>query len=194
MICLRVMHADEGVVTRKWILWKVSVQGKQFFVWINRRETHRELYPCIYTCFIDYEKAFDNVLQRKLFKYPWDVRYRQNVSQYPTKSELGTNGKGWHRKCWHTKGVRQGCVLWPLLFNLYVEHIMSSTLSPVKLNSRTRERSFDQTYLLLLFCIPNNAFIHIRRSNFAATIYTFSHIMSKFCIKPTPFLLFNVIS
>uniref|UniRef100_A0A803TG83 ribonuclease H n=1 Tax=Anolis carolinensis TaxID=28377 RepID=A0A803TG83_ANOCA len=80
----------------------------------------------IYFCFIDYSKAFDCVDHNKL----WHVLGGLGIPSLLVcllrnlyKDQVRTD----HRTTdWFKigKGVRQGCILSPSLFNLYAEHIM----------------------------------------------------------------------
>lgn len=83
----------------------------------------------MHLCFIDYEKAFDNVkwkiLWERLRKLGTPVHlielikslYDNNSAQVRMKGELTDTFKT-------AKGVRQGCILSPTLFNAYSEWIM----------------------------------------------------------------------
>ena len=81
-------------------------------------------------CFIDYAKAFDYVDHNKLCKAVRNGNTRPRThllrNLYACRSRgnwilYGTTG--WFRV---EKGVWQGCLLSPCLFNLYSEHIMRS--------------------------------------------------------------------
>jgi len=82
-----------------------------------------------YFCFIDYIKAFDSVDHKKL----WKILQEMGISDHGTcllrnlyAGQEATVGTGHGTKDWFQigKGVRQGCILSPCLFNLYVEYIM----------------------------------------------------------------------
>ena len=94
-------------------------------------EKARKFQKDIYPCFIDYTKAFDCVDHNKLWKALEEMGIPDHlicllrnlcVGQEATVRTLyGTND--WFRI---EKGVQQGCLLLPCLFNLYAEHIMSN--------------------------------------------------------------------
>ena len=93
--------------------------------WIN--EKARELEKNIYFCFVDYAKAFDCRSQHcgKFFEMGKSdlltcVLRNLYASQEATvRTRRGTTD--WFQT---GKGVHQGCILSPCLFNLYAEFIM----------------------------------------------------------------------
>ena len=92
-------------------------------------EKVREFQKNIYFCFIDYAKAFDCVDHNKLWKILKEMGIPDHLTCLLRKLYAGQEatlrtGRGtthWFRI---GKGVRQGCLLSPCLFNLYVEYIM----------------------------------------------------------------------
>ncbi|CAM4842093.1 unnamed protein product [Rotaria magnacalcarata] len=92
-------------------------------------EKAMEFQKDIYLCFIDYTKAFDCVDHNKL----WTVLNNMGVPKHITcllknlytdqeatvRTEYGLTE--WFK---NEKGVRQGCILSPCLFDLYAEYIM----------------------------------------------------------------------
>ena len=89
----------------------------------------QEFQKNIYFCFIDYAKAFECVDHNKL----WEILKEMGISDHLTcllrnlyagqemtvRTRHGTTD--WFQI---GKGVRQGCILSPCLFNLYAEYIM----------------------------------------------------------------------
>ena len=83
----------------------------------------------IYFCFIDYAKAFDCVDQNKLWKILKEMGIPDHLTclfrnlyagqEATVRPEHGTTD--WFQI---RKGVYQGCILLPCLFNLYAEYIM----------------------------------------------------------------------
>lgn len=80
-----------------------------------------------YICFIDYEKAFDNVRHDLLISYlrelgldDKDIRLIINL-YWNQKAEIRVNNSSTTEQFEIKKGVRQGCILSPMLFNLYSE-------------------------------------------------------------------------
>ena len=83
----------------------------------------------IYFCFIDYAKAFDCVDHNQL----WIVLKEMGIPDHLTcllrnlyagQESTVRTGHG-TTDCFQIgKGVRQGCILSPCLFNLYAEYIM----------------------------------------------------------------------
>ena len=89
--------------------------------WIIKKAT--EFQKNIYFCFIDYAKAVDCVDHNKLWKIPKKLRIpERNVytgQEAAVRIEHGT--ADWFQI---RKGVCQGYILLPCLFNLYAEYIM----------------------------------------------------------------------
>ena len=81
----------------------------------------------IYFCLIDYTKAFDCVDHNKLWKILKDMGIPDHLTclsrnLYADQEATVTYGTtDWFQI---GKGVRQGCILSPSLFNLYAEYIM----------------------------------------------------------------------
>ena len=86
----------------------------------------------IYFCFIDYAKAFDCVDHNKL----WEILKEMGIPDhlicllrnlYAGQEATIRTGHETTEDCSKIgKGVRQGCILSPCLFNLYAEYIMRS--------------------------------------------------------------------
>ena len=97
--------------------------------WIT--EKTREFKKNIYFCFTDYTKAFDCVDHNKL----WKILQEMGIPDHLTcllrnlyTGQEATVQTGHGTKDWFQigKGVHQGCILSPCLFNLYVEYIMQN--------------------------------------------------------------------
>ena len=93
--------------------------------WIIKKA--REFQKNIYFCFIDYAKAFDCIDHNKL----WEILKEMGIPDHLTcllrnlyagqeavSARPGTTD--WFQI---EKGVHQGCILSPCLFNLYAEYI-----------------------------------------------------------------------
>ena len=83
----------------------------------------------IYFCFVDYATAFDCVDHNKL----WKIMKQMGIPDYLTcllrnlyagQEVTVTTGHGTTDWFQIGKGVHQGCILSPCLFNLYVEYTM----------------------------------------------------------------------
>lgn len=93
----------------------------------------RDMNCDIHACFIDYQKAFDRVKHDKLIEIMKKIGidnkdlqiiknlYWNQKAQIRHKGELSDEIE-------IQRGVRQGCVLSPLLFNIYSEEIFNKTL------------------------------------------------------------------
>ena len=83
----------------------------------------------LYFCFIDYAKAFDCVDHKKL----WNILKEMGIPVHITcllrnlyAGQEATVRTGHETTDWFQigKGVHQGCILSPCLFNLYAEYII----------------------------------------------------------------------
>ena len=89
----------------------------------------REFQQNIYFCFLDYAKAFDCVDHNKLWKIPKEMGIPDHLTcllrnLYAGQEATVTTGHG-ATDCFQIgKGVSQGCILSPCLFNFYAEYIM----------------------------------------------------------------------
>ncbi|KAL4104588.1 hypothetical protein QTP88_019882 [Uroleucon formosanum] len=93
----------------------------------------RDINQKVYLCFIDFVKAFDKVRHEKLIEVLRKIGIDGKDLQFITNLY-------WHQQAKirrnHTlsndfrirRGVRQGCILSPIFFNLYSEEIMSEAL------------------------------------------------------------------
>ena len=89
----------------------------------------REFQKNIYVCFIDYAKAFDCVDHNKLWKILKEMGIPDHLTCLLRNMYAGqeaTVRTGHETTDWFQirKGIHQGCILSPCLFNLYVEYIM----------------------------------------------------------------------
>ena len=92
-------------------------------------EKAREFQKNIYFCFLDYAKAFDSVDHNKLWKILQEMGIADHMTcllrnlyagqEATVRTVPGTTD--WFQI---RKGVHQGCILSPCLFNLYAEYIM----------------------------------------------------------------------
>ena len=83
----------------------------------------------IYFCFIDYAKAFDSVDHNKLWKILKEMRILDRLTYHLRNLYAGQEAPvrtGHGTTDWFQigKGVPQGCVLSPCLFNLHAKYIM----------------------------------------------------------------------
>ena len=97
----------------------------------QKKQEHSGKKKKIYFCFIEYIKAFDGVNHNKL----WKTFKEMGIPDHLTflLRNLYTGQEAMVRTIHGTtdwfkigKGVHQGCILSPCLFNLYVEYIMGS--------------------------------------------------------------------
>jgi len=92
-------------------------------------EKAREFQKNIYFCFIDYAKAFDCVDHNKLWKILKAMEIPEHLTcllrnLYAGQETIVRTGHGTTEWFQRGKGVCQGCILSPCLFNLNAEYIM----------------------------------------------------------------------
>jgi len=115
--------------------------------WIIKKA--REFQKNIYFCFIDYAEAFDCVDQNKLWKILKKMGILDHLTCFLRNVYAGQEAKvrtGHGRTDWfHTgKGVHQGCVLSPCLFNLHAEYIMQNArLDEAQVGIKTARRNIN---------------------------------------------------
>ena len=85
----------------------------------------------MYFCFIDYAKSFDFVDHNKLWKILQEMGIPDHLScllrnLYAGQEATVRTGHGTTDWFQIGKGVRQGCILSPCLFNLYAGNIMQN--------------------------------------------------------------------
>ena len=94
-------------------------------------EKGREFQKNIYFCFMDYAKAFDCVDDNKLWKILKKMGIPDHLTcllrnLYAGQEATVSTRRGEMDSFQIRKGVCQGCVLSPCLFNLHAEHIMGN--------------------------------------------------------------------
>ena len=92
-------------------------------------EKAREFQKNIYFCFIDYAKTFDCVYHKKVWKILKDMGISDHLTcllrnLYAGREATVRTGHGTTDWFQMGKGVHQGCILSPCLFNFYAEYIM----------------------------------------------------------------------
>ena len=95
--------------------------------WIIKKA--REFQKNIYFCFIHYAKAFDCVDHNKLWKILKEMGIPEHLTcllrnLYAGQEATVRSGHGTTDWFQIGKGVHQGCILSPCLFNCYAEYIM----------------------------------------------------------------------
>ena len=116
-------------------------------LWIT--EKVREFQKNIYFCFIDYAKEFDHIDNHKLWKSLQEMGIPDHLAcllrnlyagqEATVRTRHGTTD--WFQT---GKGVRQGCILSPCLFNLYAEYIMRNAgLEEAQAGIKTARRNIN---------------------------------------------------
>ena len=112
-------------------------------------EKAREFQKNIYFCFIDYAKAFDCVDHNKLWKILKEMGIPDHLTcllrnLYAGQEATVRTGHGTTDWFQIGKGVRQGCILSPCLFNFYAEYIMwNAGLDEAKAGIKTSGRNIN---------------------------------------------------
>ena len=105
-------------------------------------EKAREFQENIYLCFIDYAKAFDCVGHHKLWKILKEMEIPDHLTYllrnlYACQEATIKTGHGTTDRFQTSKGILQGCIKSPCLFNLSAEYIIqNANLVKHKLESR----------------------------------------------------------
>ena len=112
-------------------------------------EKARQFQKNIYSCSIDYARAFDCVDHNKL----WRILKEMGIPDHLTcllrnlyAGQEATVRTGHGTTDWFQigKGVHQGCIWSPCLFNLYAEYIMqNSRLEEAQAGIKTAERNIN---------------------------------------------------
>ena len=103
----------------------------------------------IYFCFIDYAKAFDCVDYNKLWTILKEMGIPDHLScllrnLYAHQEATVRTGHGTTDWFQIGKGVHQGCILSPCLFNLYAEYIMRNAgLDEAQAGIKTARRNIN---------------------------------------------------
>ena len=92
-------------------------------------EKAREFQKNIYYCFTDYAQAFDSVDHNTLWKILQEMGIPDHLpcllrNLYAGQEAAVRTGHGTTDQFLIGKGIHQGCVLSPCLFNFYAEYIM----------------------------------------------------------------------
>jgi len=96
----------------------------------------RDINADVFACFIDFEKAFDRVQHDKLISIlnqsGIDGRDVQIISKLYLQQKANVRIDNETSEEFNIKrGVRQGCILSPLLFNVYSEHLFKEALDNI---------------------------------------------------------------
>ena len=109
----------------------------------------QEFQKNIYFCYTDYVKAFDCVDHNKLWKILQEIGIQDHLTCHLKNLHTGqetTVRTGHGTMDWFQigKGVRQGCILSPCLFDLYAEYIMqNSRLDETQAGNKTAMRNIN---------------------------------------------------
>ena len=110
----------------------------------------REFQKNIYFCFIEYAKAFDCVGHNKLWKTLQEIGIPDHLicllrNLYAGQEATVRTGHGTTDWFQIRKGVRQGCILSPCLFNIYAEYIMQNAgLGEAQAGIKTAGRNINE--------------------------------------------------
>ena len=111
-------------------------------------EKAREFQKHIYFCFIHYAKAFDCVAHNKLWKILKERETPDHLTcllrnLYAGEEATIRTGRGTTDWFQIGKGIRQGCILSPCLFDLYAEYIMRNELDDAQAGIKIAGRNIN---------------------------------------------------
>ena len=112
-------------------------------------EKARNFQKNIYFCFIEYAKSFDYLGHSKLWKIMKEIGIPDQLTcllrnLYAGQEATVRTGHGTIDWFQIGKGVPQGCILSPCLFNLYAEYIMRNTrLDEAQARIKTARRNIN---------------------------------------------------
>ena len=91
----------------------------------------------VHICFIDYTKAFDRVNHEKLIQIMQKANIPKHeirliVNLYWEQTAVIRTNNGMSNKVKIRRGIRQGCILSPILFNLYSEFLIREAIEEEK--------------------------------------------------------------
>ena len=108
-------------------IFKLDLEKAEEPGWLIKNA--REFQKSIYFYFMDYAKAFDCVDHNKLWKILKEIGIPDHLicllrNLYAGQEATVGIGRGATDWFQFRKGVHQGCILSPYVFNLYAEYIM----------------------------------------------------------------------
>lgn len=116
-----------------------------FNVLLQKWRDHRQ---DVFVCFVDYEKAFDRVQHTRLIELlrgigvdDKNVRIIKNL-YWRQKAEIKV-GNSTTPEVDIQRGVRQGCILSPFLFNLYADRIFKDGISDLDLGIKVNGKQIN---------------------------------------------------
>ena len=135
---------EEKIIPYQQIAFKKkSRPADHLFVLKNVFEKYLSSGKKVYTCFVDFQKAYDSVwrvgLYYKLIKCGIDINVIKLIKDMYDKTSQIIKMNGKVTKPLQTyKGVRQGCILSPRLFNIFLRDlpdIFDQKCNPVKIGN-----------------------------------------------------------
>ena len=122
---------------------KKSRPSDHLFVFKTLIDTYKNQGKKLYVCFVDFQKAFDSVwrigLFYKLIKYGMDIGFIKLIKNMYDKTSQSLKINNETTRCFRTyKGVKQGCILSPRLFNIFLNdlpEIFDNSCNPVNLGT-----------------------------------------------------------
>ena len=106
---------------------------EQIFVLRQLVEKYTEMNRELFIGYIDFKKAFDSIWRKGLWRVLRNLGFTEKLVKILENMYEGTysavrSGRGLSEWFETIVGVKQGCILSPLLFNIFLEAIMSQAL------------------------------------------------------------------
>ena len=138
--------SEQDIIRREQIGFeKESRPADHLFVLKTLIDSYNNKGKKVYACFVDFQKAFDSVwrtgLFYKLIKNNMSLNFIKLIQNMYEKTNCSIKLKNGTSRSFQTcRGVQQGCILSPRLFNIFINDIpplFRNDCDPLKLGDET---------------------------------------------------------